>query len=166
VDPVSTQTDLVVRIGPGGGGCESLALMPGMLAPMCSPRLLEENPPLARPAHLLDYPLLHTHGYHPWQEWFARHGVGDVDIAHGPIFDDTNLAYSAATAGQGIGLLHTALTVDEIAAGQLVQLFESDPGDEMGYYIVHATADSNDSRVTRFRDWLLAEVDSQHPLSG
>jgi LysR family glycine cleavage system transcriptional activator len=165
VNPLSGDTDLVVRIGAAGGaGIESMPLMPGTVTPMCSPRLLEGGPPVERPEDLLAYGLLHSHGYRPWQDWFERFGVGDADVAHGPIFDDTNLAYSAALAGQGVGLLHTALTVDEIAAGQLVQPFDAEAQDDMGYYIAYAAASRDEARVARFRDWLLAGVDSQHSL--
>jgi LysR family glycine cleavage system transcriptional activator len=161
VEPGSSGADLVVRIGKASGkGVESQLLMPGSLAPMCSPRLLEDGPALEHPEDLLAFGLLHSHGYGPWQDWFARFGVRDADVAHGPIFDDTNLAYSAALAGQGVGLLHTALTVDEIAAGQLVQPFEAGPEDDLGYYIAYSAASGQEPRMARFRDWLVAGVHS------
>jgi len=161
VDPGTTRADLVVRIGAGSGpGLESLPLMPGNVTPMCSPRLLDDGQALTRPDDLLKFRLLHSYSYAPWQDWFERNGVGDADVAHGPIFDDTNLAYSAALAGQGVGLLHTALTVDEIAAGQLLRPFDSGPLDAMGYHIVYPSASSKQPRVARFRDWLIANVES------
>ena len=160
VDPGSAEADLVVRIGEGrGAGLESVSLMPGTVTPMCSPRMLEDGPPLRHPEDLLAYRLLHGFSYGPWQEWFERHGVGDADVAHGPIFDDTNLAYSAALAAQGVGLLHTALTGDEIAAGQLIQPFEAEATGDMGYYIVYPAASSIEPRLMHFRDWLIASVD-------
>ena len=161
VEPGTAGADLVVRIGDGSApGLESIPLMSGTVTPMCSPRLLEGGPPVERPEDLLEYRLLHSFSYGPWQDWFARAGVGNAHVAHGPIFDDTNLAYSAALAGQGVGLLHTALTGDEIAAGHLVQPFDSGAQDGMGYYIVYPAASSNVPRVTRFRDWLISSVDS------
>jgi len=159
-DHFPVETDLQVRIGAGGGpGLRSVLLMRGMVTPMCSPGLLDNAPPLKRAEDLLRFRLLHSEGYGPWQEWFQRAGVSDADVARGPIFDDTNLAYSAALAGQGVGLLHTALTVEETAAGLLVQPFHSEPGDDMGYYIVYPHASSNDRRLAAFRDWLMASVD-------
>lgn len=159
VDPGSAEADLVVRIGPGAGaGLVSVPLMPGTLAPMGSPRLLAEGPPVERPEDLLAYRLLHTHSYAPWRDWFVRAGVADADVAHGAIFDDTNLAYSAALAGQGIGLLHTALTDDEIAAGQLIRPFTIGTQDDMGYFVVYPRAAEGTPRLARFRDWLLASV--------
>ena len=161
VEPGSSGADLVVRIGKASGAAvESVLLMPGTVTPMCSPRLLADGPPLERPEDLLAYSLLHSHGYGPWRDWFERFGVDEADVGHGPIFDDTNLAYSAALAGQGVGLLHTALTVDEIAAGQLVQPFDAGPEDDMGYYVAYPAASNREPRITRFRDWLAAGVDS------
>lgn len=164
VKPEAGRSDLVVRIGEDrAAGLDSVPLMPGTVTPMCSPRLLEDGPPLVHPEDLLAYRLLHTSSYAPWQNWFERSGVRNADVAHGPIFDDTNLAYSAALAGQGIGLLHTALTVDENAAGHLVEPFAVGPRDDMGYHIVYRSASRHDARVMRFRDWLTACVDSQSP---
>jgi len=161
VEPGGAEADLVVRIGPGTGpGVESVPLMPGTVTPMCSPRLLADGPPVERPEDLLAYRLLHGFSYGPWQDWFARAGIDDADVAHGPIFDDTNLAYSAALAGQGVGLLHTALTGEEIAAGQLVRPFAIGSQDDMGYFIVHPRTTSHEPRVARFRDWLLACANS------
>ena len=161
VDPGTSQADLVVRVGAASGaGLESVLLMAGNVTPMCSPRLLGDGPTLERPDDLLNHRLLHSHSYAPWQEWFSRSGVSNADVAHGPIFDDTNLAYTAALAGQGVGLLHTALTAEETAAGQLVQPFDSRPLDEMSYYIVYLAASSNETRVAGFRDWLIANVDT------
>jgi len=157
--PVPAQADMLVRIGAQRpAGFEAQPLMPGTVTPMCSPQLLEGGPPLTRAEDLLQYPLLHTSGYGPWQDWFRRNGVAHANVTRGPVFDDTNLAYSAALAGQGIGLLHTALTVDEAAAGLLVQPFDAEPRDDLGYYIVFATASSHDPRVAAFRDWLIANV--------
>jgi len=159
VDPGTSQADLVVRVGPASGaGLVSVPLMAGNVTPMCSPRLLGDGPALESPDDLLHHRLLHSHSYDPWQQWFSRAGVSNANVAHGPIFDDTNLAYTAALAGQGVGLLHTALTKEETAAGQLVQPFEAGPLDEMSYYIVYLATSSNDSRIADFRDWLIANV--------
>lgn len=166
VAPGGDTADLVVRIGPGiGAGLESVPLMPGTVTPMCSPRLLHEGPALTRPEDLPAHRLLHVFSYEPWQQWLAGAGVPDADVAHGAIFDDTNLAYSAALAGQGVGLLHTALTGDEIAAGQLVRPFVVGDQDDMGYFVVYSRASATDPRIVRFRDWLLTCAGSEPVLT-
>lgn len=164
IQPGRDGADVVIRIGEGrGAGTESVPMLAGTLTPMLSPRLLGEGPPLERPADLLAHRLLHSFGYAPWQAWLAAHGVEGAEISHGPVFDDTNLAYSAALAGQGVGLLHTALTAEAIAAGQLVAPFEAPPQPDMGYYIVYLSAHRQDPRVVCIRDWLLAVVSGEKP---
>ena len=150
VDPGTSQADLVIRVGAASGaGLVSVPLMAGNVTPMCSPRLLGDGPALESPDDLLNHRLLHSHSYDPWQEWFSRSGVSNADVAHGPIFDDTNLAYTAALAGQGVGLLHTALTTEETAAGQLVQPFDAGPLDEMR--LLHRLPDHQQQRVPNRR---------------
>ena len=51
--------------------------MSGNVTPMCSPRLLGDGPALESPDDLLNYRLLHSHSYDPWQEWFSRSGVSN-----------------------------------------------------------------------------------------
>ena len=65
-------------------------------------------------------------------------------------------AVAAALSGQGVGLIHTALSQEEIAAGQLVQPFRAKPREDMGYYIHFRATDAEEPRVANFRDWLLA----------
>ncbi|MDX1431546.1 MAG: transcriptional regulator GcvA [Gammaproteobacteria bacterium] len=164
MEPGVEGADVVIRIGPGrGSAIQSVPMLAGTLTPMLSPRLLEEGPPLERPADLLAYRLLHSFDFEPWREWLEAHGVSAGDAARGPIFEDTNLAYSAALAGQGVGLLHTALTDDEIAAGQLVAPFESDARDDMAYCIAYSSAQRDDPRVVHFRDWLLQAAADRKP---
>jgi LysR family glycine cleavage system transcriptional activator len=156
VDFDDTQVDLAVRIGePERKDVESVLLMPGTIAPMCSPILLAGSVPLQRKEDLCHHKLLHGVDHGAWRDWFARAGMQAGDAARGPVFDDTNLIYSAALSGQGVGLLHTALTREERAAGQLVQLFDEVPGVDMGYYVVYPTRGRDNHRIVAIRDWLL-----------
>jgi LysR family glycine cleavage system transcriptional activator len=168
VDFNRTQVDVAVQVGPESApGVQVIPLMAGTLAPMCSPMLLRDGPPLATPEDLLQYKLLHSHNYDPWRGWFQRAGMQAGELAQGSVFDDTNLIYSAALSGQGIGLLHTALTVEETRAGQLVQPFGAEPRDDLGYYVAYRASREHDPRVAGFRDWLVAmagpEADPTQP---
>lgn len=150
------QMDLAVRVGEvEETGIESVPLMAGTIAPMCSPILLSGGSPLECTRDLRQHKLLHGADYAAWQDWFEQAGLDGRDAARGPVFDDTNLIYSAALSGQGVGLLHTALTREERAAGQLVQLFDDKARGEMGYYIVYRERGRDDPRIAAFRDWLL-----------
>lgn len=159
VDFSSTEVDVAVRIGPQSpAGVRSVLLFPGNVTPMCSPLLLRDDVPVNSPSDLLHYKLLHGYDYHPWQAWFKNAGAADAAVAHGPVFDDTNLIYAAALSGQGIGLIHTALVREEIDAGQLVQLFPGKQCEDTGYYIHYRAVEADELRIARFRDWLLSEA--------
>ena len=159
VDFTSEEVDVAVRIGAERRpDVDAVPLLAGTVTPMCSPTLFQEEPPINRPEDLLRYKLLHAHDYRPWQEWAQRAGLPDADVAHGAVFDDTNLIYAAALSGQGVGLIHTALVGEEIAAKQLIQLFSAEPQRDMGYYIHFRTIDTDELRISKFRDWLLAEI--------
>ena len=152
-------TDLAVRIGGGDWpGLASVPLMPGTLTPMCASSLLENGPPLERPADLVHFKLLHLLDHRAWRRWFQLAGIEHADVERGPVFDDTNLIYSAAIAGQGVGLLHTALTRRELAARQLVRPFVIGSQNDLGYHVVYPPHAADNRLVAAFRDWLLAEA--------
>ena len=154
-----TVTDVSVRVGDGDWpGLEVVPLLPGTVTPMGSPMLLENGHPLERPEDLVHYTLLHAYDHNGWRKWFQSAGLEDAHANRGPVFDDTNLIHSATLAGQGIGLLHTALTRKEQDAGLLVRPFEIGPQDDFGYYLVYPRESSSDRRIARFRDWLLQQV--------
>ena len=157
--PDAPQVDLEVRVGkPKRPGMEAVLLMPGTIAPMCSPGLLRERGAPRCPRDLARHWLLHEFDYGAWRRWFEQAGVDDVDTEHGPIFSDINLVYSATLAGQGIGLLHTALTHDEVAARQLLRPFDIQSEEDLAYYVSYPAAHTKDPRVDQFRDWLLSAV--------
>lgn len=160
VDEVDfTGSDAAVRIGEGNWpGLEAVRLMPGTLTPMCSPQLVAGSPPIEHAADLLRFKLLHLHDPDRWRQWFRRAGIDGANVDQGAVLDDANFIYSAALAGQGIGLLHTALTRKELAAGLLVRPFEIGPQDDLGYYLVYPHGSASDHRIARFRDWLLQQV--------
>ena len=165
VDFTGTNVDIAVRIGgENWPGLEAVPLMPGTVTPMCSPTLPHDGPPLKRPEDLAHHKLLHEFDYSAWRRWFDRADIRDFDVEHGPVFDDINLVYSAALAGQGVGLLHTALTRKEMVAGQLIQPFDSLPEEDMGYYIVYPPGRGNEPLIAAFRDWLLVQAAKERPV--
>lgn len=159
VDFRRDQVDLCIQVGPEDRpGLDQVPLMPGTVTPMCSPMLLAQGFAPAERRDLVNSKLLHQCDYEMWRLWFDSFGIRDVDIEHGPIFDNVNLIYSAVIAAQGVGLLHTALTREEKKAEQLIRLFPSDPDDDKGFYIVHPIDNRMAPKVVKFKNWLLAEV--------
>jgi LysR family glycine cleavage system transcriptional activator len=158
-DPDFTDSDVAVCVGDGNWpDVEVIPLIPGTITPMCSPMLLNNGRKLERPEDLVHFKLLHAYDHNGWRQWFRNAGIHDVDTERGPVFDDTNLIHSTTLAGQGVGLLHTALTRKELEAGLLVRPFEIGPQNDLGYYLVYPRGAEADQRVVQFRDWLLAQV--------
>ncbi|HEY5701413.1 MAG TPA: transcriptional regulator GcvA [Gammaproteobacteria bacterium] len=151
--------DIAVRVGDGNWpNVEVIPLLPGTISPMCSPMLLAEGKKLERPQDLAHFKLLHAYNHNGWRQWIQQAGIDTVDVGRGPVFDDTNLIHSAVVAGQGVGLLHTALTRKELEAGLLVRPFELGPQNDLGYYLVYPSGAAQDRRIEQFRDWLLAQI--------
>lgn len=155
-----SNSDAAIRVGDGNWpDLEVIPLLPGTITPMCSPILLAQGKKLERPEDLVHFKLLHAYDHSGWRQWFQHAGLEHVDTDRGPVFDDTNLIHSATAAGQGVGLLHTALTRKELEAGLLVRPFEIGPQNDLGYYLVYPRGAAADRPVAQFRNWLLAQIE-------
>ena len=136
VDFVRDNVDAAIRYGAGRyAGLVSELLMDVEVSPVCSPRLLKGEHPLATPGDLRWHRLLHTdwssqRGEEPdWRMWLLAAGVRDIDWTKGPQFNDWMLAMQAAIEGQGVVLGRSALVANDLAGGRLVRPFNvSVPG--------------------------------------
>jgi LysR family glycine cleavage system transcriptional activator len=162
VDFARDNVDLAIRYGRGhypDFGAERL--MGDVYAPVASPVLLKGKHPLKKPVDLRHHVLLHEEGNEvDWRMWLAAAGVEGVDASRGPIFSHSTMAIQAAIHGEGVALGRTALIEEELAAGQLVRLFDLRLKAEMAYYIVYPPRALERPKVRAFRDWLLAEARS------
>ena len=77
--------DLAIRFGSGGwSGVFEKRLFWERLFPVCSPRLLEGDPPLEKPEDLARHTLLHSMppstvaNWPGWPQWLAAAGIGDI----------------------------------------------------------------------------------------
>jgi LysR family glycine cleavage system transcriptional activator len=90
------------------------------IAPMCSPQLLRDGPPLERPADLAKFrlidPLITDLS---WARWFALHDVAAAPQAR-ISFDSILMALQAAVSGLGIALEGDFLASEDLASGRLV----------------------------------------------
>jgi len=131
--------------------------------PVCHPRLLEGPHPLADPRDLKHHTLLHTyHRRGDWARWLAAAGVptAEVDPGQGQVFDLTTMAIDAAEAGMGVAITREAQARDALEAGRLAAPFRRDLLRGEGCYFVTRPSRRDDTAVTAFRDWLLAEAGS------
>lgn len=165
VDFRQDDVDLGIRYGSGryeGLHVERLAAQP--VFPVCSPWLVEGDPPLREPADLRHYTLIHVDWARAgikapdWPSWLASAGVSGVNARAGPRFAQQSMAVQAAVAGHGVALGSALLVADDLAAGRLVRPFAHALHEEYTYFLVCLPEAAGTERVRMFRDWLFEEL--------
>jgi LysR family glycine cleavage system transcriptional activator len=166
VDLSKGDFDLAIRYGTGRyPGLHVETLLQNEVFPACSPRLLEEGPPLRTPEDLRRHALIHDQAADrdplapTWAMWLKAAGVTDVPAAAGVSFSAGYLGLDAAIAGHGVVLAYSSIAADDIAAGRLVRLFSLSLPDLFAFYIVTAPGALERAKVKAFRDWLREEAD-------
>lgn len=101
-----------------------------------------------------------------WQPWFALAGLSMPDPAGGLVTEDSSLTLRAAADGAGIALTHHAIASQEIAAGELVRLFDIAWKADRSYYFCTTPMGFAKPQVQLFLQWILEEAMAfrAHPL--
>jgi len=159
VDFAREDVDLAVRHGDGNwAGLHVERLCSEQLFPVCSPKLVEGRRRLTEPCDVLKFPLLHLDGRQDWSRWLDAAGVNCPDLSHGPIMNRASMLIDAAIDGQGIALARSALAAWDLINGRLVRPFATTLPLHKSYWIVCPKATSMLPKVTRARQWLLAQA--------
>ncbi|MHA1529858.1 MAG: transcriptional regulator GcvA [Alphaproteobacteria bacterium] len=167
VDFAADGVDVALRFGRGVyRNLRSDCLMAEVSLPVCSPRLLQRDPPLRRPEDLRHHTLLHVQwrteddAAPSWRMWLRAAGIAGVDAERGPRFSIEGMALEAAIAGQGVALASAALVEGDLEAGRLVRPFPTSASQPtaFSYYLVYPEVKADDPKVMAFRGWVLAEV--------
>lgn len=163
--------DIAIRFGTGSyEGAHADRLFDTLIVPVCSPRLIENGPPLNEPRDLLRHDLTlcfvdwktDTMTWPDWRMWMAAAGVDDEDIDDSRFvgFADSSFVVQAVLESGAVGLADLDLIAGDLAQGRLVRLF--DVGVRMAppyaYYLVYPQESSEDTRVVAFREWMLGEM--------
>ncbi|NNG04316.1 MAG: transcriptional regulator GcvA [Inquilinus sp.] len=159
VDFDRDDVDVAIRYGRGDyPGLRTDRFMTEELFPVCSPALLNGDPPLERPEDLARHTLLHDDMRLDWRMWLMAAGVEGVDPHRGASFNSSTLVLQAAVDGQGVALGRSALAGDDLAAGRLVRPFAVSLPAEFAYYIVCPEHTADRPSIRTFRHWLLGEA--------
>jgi LysR family transcriptional regulator, glycine cleavage system transcriptional activator len=158
--------DAAIRYDPGEyRDLEATPLLDEYLLPVASPAFVQAHPRLRGPADLDGSMLLHDAiawpGVAPdaeWRCWLSAVGIDASDLAHGRLFNLSQLAVAAALDGQGVAMGRVALVLDHLEAGQLVPLFGRAARSPAAYRLVHVAQPH--TRVGVFAQWLRDECDS------
>jgi LysR family glycine cleavage system transcriptional activator len=129
------------------------------MIPVCSRTLLRGRPRPTRAEELAPMPLLHDGARKEWALWFQAHGVHPMprEALSGPSFDDQMLLIQAAVSGQGVALVTEVLARPELARHSLMRAIDLAWPQEFAYWLVYPEANSNQPKITAFRQWVLAQ---------
>ncbi|MDB5762194.1 MAG: Glycine cleavage system transcriptional activator GcvA [Herminiimonas sp.] len=165
-DFVREPVDVGIRFG--GGHYPGLVvekLMGDYYYPVASPNYNGGHLP-ASPDELAEYTLLRSYEDEQWTPWFHAAGVNLPEPTGGVLFQDLSMLVRQASSGRGIALVRHVVTAQEIAAGELVRLFDVTVNCMHSYYFVCAPHALHKPQVQAFRTWLLAEIEQFKAQSG
>ncbi len=161
VDFARDPVDMAVQFGDGTWpGQRCALLLPDIIQPVCSPKLL---PPLlpsgeADVGMLRDHRLLHSHYRRTdWRDWLAHAGRSDL-LREGSVFPSSVLTLQAAAEGLGIAIGQTALLADDLREGRLVTPFGRPLERNLGHYLVWPASTRPDRRQQALLAWFKEEA--------
>jgi LysR family glycine cleavage system transcriptional activator len=152
--------DLDIRYGIGDWpGFRADRLSWEELTPLCSPSLLDRDPPLQTPGDLRHQNLLHVLGYEEgWAVWLKAAGIDNMNFGQGFQFDSSLIAFEVAATGAGVALGRMSLTDMELASGRLIAPFDlSTPIDE-AFHLISPMDGTLHPDAELFREWILEEA--------
>ncbi|HVM84847.1 MAG TPA: transcriptional regulator GcvA [Candidatus Binatia bacterium] len=156
--------DIAVRYGRGRWpGVETELLLQDDLFPVCSPLLMNGDPPLREPRDLAQFNLLSDSTWQAaqfdfWHQWLEHAGVTGLELKTGFSFNYSNLLIQAAVDGLGVALGNTMLAGDDLRAGRLLKPFDISVPLDTAYYVVYAREALKRPKIRAFRDWLMDQI--------
>src|SRR3954471_15383996 len=165
VDFRSGDVDAAIRYGRGNWpGLRAAWLMASELFRVCSPALLKGDKPLRCPEDLVHWTLLHSSGGYDddWRLWLTAAGLpADISKQPGLSFDLIFMTVQAAIDGIGVAMGRTSYVESDIAKGRLVVPFKIALPADAGFYLVSPQAKADSPKLSAFREWLSASVQSK-----
>lgn len=153
-----TQTDIAIRFGLGKWeDYDAEKLLDDQLYPVCSPDFNAGRFP-SNPKQLHRFRILCVENGREWLNWSQYAGVDIASFQHETHHSDSNLMLTAAKAGQGIAVARHSLVAGEIAAGNLVRLFDVIAPSDYSYYLVTPKDLQKSAALLAFETWLKSEA--------
>jgi len=160
VDLVSIEADVAILFGEGKyQGYLTEKLLPEIVCPVCSPKLLDEFSGFTNLEDLVKLPLLRLNAdmgqkWMDWEQLFKQNGSQWQPSESFMEFDNYTLLVQAAISGQGIGLGWSPLLDDFIQSGVLVALSNFSVQSNNGYHIALPKQRAPTAPVASFLNWL------------
>ncbi|MCR8923414.1 LysR substrate-binding domain-containing protein [Dasania sp. GY-MA-18] len=131
--------------------------------PVCSPKLLEQEPKLLKPVDLKQHTLISEGNDGLWATWLAAEGVTGIEANDSMIIPSTIHQMIAARHGLGVAMGDNLTCADDLRSGVLVQPFASKIHDPSSYHLITSQQESLSERCKVFIDWLLSEANMTIP---
>lgn len=161
VDFAKEDVDLAIRFGNGRyGELKRELLFSEALSPLCSHRIVTARRPLAVPADLRHFRLIHDlsipwrHHENGWAQWLKLAGAPEVNASRGTRFSLAELALQAAIDGTGVVLGRLALARQDLAEGRLYRPFSAVLPLDMSYYLVMPKRKQERPEIQAFKTWI------------
>ncbi|TCW78762.1 LysR family transcriptional regulator [Burkholderia sp. SRS-46] len=123
------------------------------IAPVCSPRLLNEATALRSVEELADCWLLHEDDGTEWRRWLGKSKVAKLPMRNAR-FGSIALALSAALEGKGVALASRWLVRDYLRDGRLVFPFDVTIEASKSYYCLCLETRASEPAIAGFMDWI------------
>ena len=174
VDLEVTDIDVAVRYAPAERmPAPAQRLFGESVTPMASPWLLRSGPPLKRPEDLLRHTMIEAgDAYTPhlqwltWRRWLDANGLKDAQPKRWLSFNYAYQMVQAALSGQGVVLARPPLVAENLARGDLVEVFAAGAYPQarlispMAYWVLVSPHSRQRAEVRAFADWLLTQAQS------
>ena len=157
-DIYQKEVDAAIRLGEGQWpNLNAYKLISNILTPACSPSLAKH---LKTPSDLKNHTLLHALARpDDWKLWLDRFGSAAIDPYSGRNYENSVLAYQAATQGHGVAIAQVGIMQSELATSNLVLPFDKqlNRGDHT-YYLVTPNNKPHSLELDIFKNWLLSNA--------
>ncbi len=136
-----------------------------ILVPVCAPGLATAKKPLQKPADLRHHKLIDVYtAEEDWQRWLDAAGVSGVKESNRLSVDSYILAQEAAIEGRGVAMTIGPFATEELRNGRLVRPFDLAVPHRHSWYFACKADNRNKTKVRRFEDWLVKQVESDASL--
>ena len=167
VDLELSDLDLALRNGPDARmPAGATRLFGEVLAPVASPWLLKDSPPVQAAPDLLQFALIEdahmsSQQWLTWRRWFDERGFPALQPKRWLYFNYTYQMIQVAVSGQGVVLARLPMIADSLARGDLVEVL---PGQRialpMSYWLVPGPRSAQRPEIKAFTEWVLARAEA------
>jgi LysR family glycine cleavage system transcriptional activator len=150
------EADVAVRFGQGQWpGLTAVELAKDKVFPVASPHYLAKV--MGDSKDDLSTCQTIVHPAISWRLWHHAAGLPNEIQGGQLITDDALLMIKAAIAGCGVALVNETLVRDDIAAGRLVRILQTEIEDDYSHWVVWDSTSAKVHLIKPFVDWLVAE---------